>query len=104
MSVTGRSKALTLPEIGARKSGQRTEYTWSTRMKLLVEELRFIGIKPGKSGPITYGIIWNSHYAIHGHYEQKTPGLLEGTYNALLDRALEIGAKDMLDGLPPAAA
>jgi hypothetical protein len=81
-------------------SGQRAEYTWATRMKLL-EELRFIDIKPGKSGPITYVIIWNPHYAIRWHYEQKTRGLLEGTYNALLDRALEIGAKDMLDGPPP---
>ena len=26
---------------------------------------------------------------------------VEGTYNALLERALEIGAKDMLDGSPP---
>jgi hypothetical protein len=43
----------------------------------------------------------NPHYAIRWHYEQKTPGLVEGTYNALLDRALEIGAKDMLDGPPP---
>jgi hypothetical protein len=69
-------------------------------MKLL-EELKFIDIKPGKSGAITYVIIWNPHYAIRWHYEQKTPGLVEGTYNALLDRALEIGAKDMLDGPPP---
>jgi hypothetical protein len=81
-------------------SGQRAEYTWATRMKLL-EELKFIDIKPGKSGAITYVIIWNPHYAIRWHYEQKTPGLVEGTYNALLDRALEIGAKDMLDGPPP---
>jgi hypothetical protein len=80
-------------------SGQRAEYTWATRMKLL-EELKFIDIKPGKSGPITYVIIWNPHYAIRWHYEQKTPGLVEGTYNALLDRALEIGAKDMIDGPP----
>ena len=85
-------------------SGQRAEYTWATRMKLLAE-LKFIDIKPGKSGPITYVIVWNPHYAIRWHYEEKTPGLVEGTYNALLDRALEIGAKDMLDGLaPPAAA
>jgi hypothetical protein len=50
--------------------------------------------------PATYVIIWNPHYAIRWHYEQKTPGLIEGTYNALLDRVLEIGAKDMLDGPP----
>jgi hypothetical protein len=78
-------------------SGQRAEYTWAARMKLL-QELNFIDIKPGKAGPITYVIVWNPHYAIREHHEKKTPGLMEGTYNALLDRALEIGAKDMLEG------
>jgi hypothetical protein len=81
-------------------SGQRAEYTWAARMKLL-QELKYIDIKPGKSGPITYVIIWNPHYTIRWHHEQKTPGLVEGTNNALLDRALEIGAKDTLDGPPP---
>jgi len=75
-------------------SGQRAEYTWSARMKLL-HELGFIDIKPGKSGPISHVIIWNPHLVIRDHYEKGTPGLVEATYNMLLDRALEIGAKDM---------
>lgn len=81
--------------------GQRAEYTWGSRMKLL-QELGFIDIKPGKAGAISYVIIWNPHYVIRWHRQQKTPGLLEGTYNALLDRAVEVGAKDMLEDLPTA--
>ena len=86
-------------------SGQRAEYTWTTRMKLL-QELKFIDFQPGKSGAITYVIIWNPHYIIGYHHAQKTPGLTAATYNALIDRALEVGAKDMLDGppAPPAPA
>lgn len=80
-------------------SGQRAEYTWSARMKLL-HELGFIDIKPGKSGAISHVIIWNPHLVIREHHEKRTPGLVEATYNMLLDRALEIGAKDMTDPLP----
>jgi len=83
-------------------SGQRAEYTWSARMKLL-HQLRFIDIKPGKSGPISHVIIWNPHLAIRYHHDQGTPGLREATYNMLLDRALEIGAKDMSEAPPEPA-
>jgi hypothetical protein len=76
-------------------SGQRAEYTWADRMKRL-HELKFINIKPGKSGPITHVLIWNPHLVIREHYQNNTPGLREATYNILLDRALEIGAKDMV--------
>jgi len=81
---------------GAGFSGQRAEYTWSARMKVL-HELGFIGIKPGKSGAISHVIIWNPHLVIRDHHEKGTPGLVEATYNMLLDRALEIGAKDMTE-------
>ena len=77
-------------------SGQRAEYTWQGRMNLL-REYKFIDIKPGKAGPITHVLIWNPHYAIRWHHINKTPGLMEGTYNALLDRAIEIGANDMIE-------
>lgn len=69
------------------------------RMKRL-HELNFINIKPGKSGPITHVLIWNPHIVIRGHYEQRTPVLTEATYNILLDRALEIGARDLVDAMP----
>jgi hypothetical protein len=80
-------------------SGQRAEYTWAGRMKLL-QDLYFINIKPGKSGPISHVLIWNPHYVIRWHHLNKTPGLVEATYNALLERALEIGANDMIDAVP----
>lgn len=87
-------------------TGQRAIYTWRGRMHLL-HALRFIDIKAGRSGDISHVIIWNPHRIIRWHHEQKTPGLVEANFNALLERALEIGAKDMLDtqiGLWPGAA
>lgn len=84
-------------------SGQRAEYTWQGRMHLL-QELKFIDIKAGKAGPITHVLIWNPHYTIRWHHANKTPGLMEGTYNALLDRAIDIGANDMIEELAWLAA
>jgi hypothetical protein len=84
-------------------TGQRAEYTWGARMKIL-KDLLFIDIKPGKSGPISHVIIFNPHKVIQGHHEKKTPGLLEASYNMLIDRALDIGAKDMLERDPAPAA
>lgn len=75
--------------------GQRGEHTWATRMKKL-QELEFIDIKGGKSGPMGNAIIWNPHYVIRWHHHVKTPGLTEASYNALVETALEIGANDML--------
>jgi|SRR5882724_4872558 len=83
-------------------TGQRSVYTWRTRM-LLLKKLFFIDIKPGKSGDISHVLIWNPHRIIRIHEQQKTPGLVEGTFNALLERAVDIGAKDMLEPLPVAA-
>lgn len=81
--------------------GQRGEHTWATRMKKL-QELHFIDIKPGKSGPMSNAIIWNPHLVLRWHHNQKTPGLTEASYNALMEWALDIGAKDMTD--PPPVA
>ena len=79
--------------------GQRGEHTWATRMKRL-KELCFIDIKPGKSGPMSNAIIWNPHLVLRWHRDQKTPGLTEASYNALMEWALDIGAKDMTDPPP----
>ena len=84
-------------------TGQRAEYTWAARMKIL-KELGFINIKPGKSGPISHVIILNPHKIIQYHHEKKTAGLVEASYNMLIDRALDIGAKDMLEPLTQPAA
>ncbi len=80
--------------------GQRGEHTWLTRVKRL-QELYFIDVKPGKSGPFGNAIIWNPHLVIRWHKDQGTPGLIAASFNALLEQALEIGAKDMIgEALP----
>lgn len=79
---------------------QRAEYTWGTRMKLL-QQLHFIDIKPGKSGPMGHAIIWNPHMVIRWHHENKTKsGMQEGSFTALVEWALEMGAKDMTATIP----
>lgn len=85
-------------------TGQRAVYTWSGRMQLL-QSLSFIDIKPGRSGAISHVILWNPHRVIRYHHDKKTPGLVEANYNALLERAIDIGANDMIDQviLPPTA-
>ena len=85
--------------------GQRGEHTWLTRVKKL-QELCFIDVKPGKSGPFGNAIIWNPHLVIRWHKAQGTPGLTSASFNALLEQALEIGAQDMIggEGLPDLAS
>jgi hypothetical protein len=77
-------------------TGQRAIYTWAARMQLL-HKLGFISIKPGKSGPISHVLIFNPHLVIRWHHAQKTPGLVEANFNALLERAIDVGANDMLE-------
>lgn len=77
-------------------SGQRAAYTWEGRMEIL-RKLNFIDIKPGRSGKISHVLLWNPHLIIRWHHQEKTPGLVEANYNALVERAVEIGAQDMLD-------
>jgi hypothetical protein len=84
-------------------SGERDKHTWGTRMRKLAE-LEFIGIKEGRSGPMSHAIIWNPHKVIRWHHDiAKTPGLREATWNALLELANELGVNDMLEPLPPGA-
>ena len=83
-------------------TGQRAAYTWSGRMKLL-KDLYFIDYKPGRSGAISHVLIWNPHRIIRMHHAKKTPGLIEANFNALLERAIDIGANDMMDDGPVAA-
>jgi hypothetical protein len=84
-------------------TGQRATYTWQGRINLL-KDLKFIDVKPGKSGAISHILLWNPHYIIRWHQGQKTPGLVEANFNALLERALEIGANDMIEPMPDIAA
>lgn len=75
-------------------TGQRGERTWADRMKLL-QQLRFIDIKPGASGPMAFALIYNPHFVIRWHWSRRTPGLIEASYNSLVEWANEIGANDM---------
>jgi hypothetical protein len=81
--------------------GQRGEHTWVGRMKKL-QELQFIDLKAGKAGPITYALIHNPHLILQWHHAQKTPGLTEASYSALVERALDVGAMDMFPAPAPA--
>jgi hypothetical protein len=80
--------------------GQRGEHTWIGRMKKL-QELNFIDLKAGKAGPMTYALIYNPHLALQWHHSQKTPGLTEASYSALIERALDVGALDMFPAPVP---
>lgn len=82
-------------------SGQRGEHTWVGRMKKL-QELHFIDIKAGKSGPMSHVIVWNPHLIIRYHHDvAKTAGMTEATYTSLIERAMDLGARDMLVPLAP---
>lgn len=83
--------------------GQRGEQTWAARMRRL-QDLKFIEIKAGSAGPLSHAIIWNPHIVVRWHHDHKTPGLTEASYNALVEWALNIGAKDMTGELPPGVA
>ncbi len=75
-------------------TGQRGVSTWKERVRLL-ERLWFITTKPGVSGNLHYVQLWNPYLAVKFHRNKQTDGFLEDRYNALLERALEIGADDL---------
>jgi len=74
-------------------TGQRGERTWRGRMRIL-EGLGFIDIKEGASGPMSYALIFNPYLVIRRHHHEGHTGIREDKYNALVERAIEIGAKD----------
>lgn len=73
--------------------GQRGERTWRAKMKLL-SDLGFIEIQSGPSGAMSYALIVNPYLVIRRLHDQKRIGLREDKYNALVERAGEIGADD----------
>lgn len=75
-------------------TGQRSEATWNSRMKLLVK-LGFIDAKPGASGPFNYVLILNPYTAIKDLKEQDEP-IPANISNALLQRMKDIGANDLI--------
>jgi len=80
-------------------TGQRAVRTWRERMQSLAD-LGFIKVASGPRGNLSHAVIINPHYVIRRHRNEGTPGLTEAAFNALVERAIEISAKDMEDDLP----
>jgi hypothetical protein len=70
--------------------GQRAERTWRGRLSLL-QDLNFISLREGPAGPASYALLLNPYLVIQDHDKRGTDGLRADKYNALMDRALEIG-------------
>jgi len=81
--------------------GQRAERTWRGRLNILAE-LNFISLREGPSGPASYALIYNPYKVIRHHREQKNPGVRADKYNALLERAIDVG-DDSFSPVPPPA-
>lgn len=71
-------------------TGERALTTWRDRMKTL-QELGFIDCKPGNSGLYHYVLIFNPHIVARKLEDR----IQEGIFRHLLDRSIDIGAKDM---------
>ncbi len=99
-------------------SGERAERTWTDRMRRL-EEIGFVDIKPSGASKMGFAFIPNPHQVIFELRAAKTDasaasekkelasGLTEGAFNALIERALELGCDDvkaMLEALSAPAA
>jgi hypothetical protein len=77
-------------------TGQRAERTWAEKIRKL-NELGFISVKEGQAGPLSHAIIFNPYQVIKTLYESGHTGISREKYNALLERAIEIGANDLND-------
>jgi len=74
-------------------SGERGVSTWKERVRKL-EALNFISTRPGSISDLNYVQIWNPYVIIKEHAAAETTGFPLQHFNALLERASEIGALD----------
>lgn len=74
-------------------TGERALTTWRQRMRSL-QELGFIDCKDGASGPFHYVLLHNPHTVARKLKDR----IQDGLFRQLLDRAFDIGAKDMTGG------
>lgn len=74
--------------------GQRAERTWAEKIRKL-DELGFISVKPGQAGALSHALIFNPYLVIKTLHDAKTIGISEEKYNALVERAIDIGADDL---------
>lgn len=73
-------------------TGARAVRTWATRIHIL-ENLRFIDVKEGPNGPISYVLIFNPYLIVREHYG--TGHVNKAFFNSLRQRMIEIGAQDL---------
>jgi len=76
-------------------SGERAATTWRQRMQAL-QEMGFIEAKAGSSGDFHFVLLFNPHWVVW----QLKPRIQPQAFMQLMDRAVEIGAKDMLEFEP----
>jgi hypothetical protein len=74
--------------------GQRAKRAWLQRVESLAE-LGFIRTAPGTAGKHSHAVIVNPHVALKRLRDNKQPGLTVEKYNALIERANEVGAADV---------
>lgn len=72
-------------------TGQRAERTWAEKIRKL-DELGFISVKAGQSGPLSHALVLNPYIAIKRLHDSGNVGITGDKYNALVERAIEIGA------------
>jgi hypothetical protein len=75
-------------------SGQRAVQSWQARLRTL-DKLGFISIKSGASGPFSFALILNPHAIIKKHHKDRTPGLPKELYHTLMERGVEVKARDL---------
>lgn len=74
-------------------SGERAVRSWFDRMKQL-ETLGFIKVASGTSGELSYAVILNPHLVIRRLCEERHDGIAKSKYEALVERARQIGNMD----------
>ena len=74
-------------------TGQRAERTWAEKIRKL-DELGFISIREGQAGALSHALVLNPYLVIKRLYEGKSHSITNDKYNALVERAIEIGAGD----------
>lgn len=91
-------------------TGQRGVRTFQDRLKRL-EALSFVELKAAGNSKMAFAFLPNPHTVIFRHYDALTSptampeakelarGLQDGTFNAFLARAQELGCKDVIETL-----
>lgn len=74
--------------------GERAVTVWKERVRCLAK-LGFIDVQPGPSGDLSYALINNPYTIIKKHYLAGASGITAESYNALAQRATELGANDL---------